>query len=124
MAPSTGSIRAAPPLSRRSKRSRTTSWKDFIAAHMNVLAAADFFTVEVLTRRGLVTYYVLFFIHLETRRVMWRGSPDIRIKSGCNRSPVARRGRPGDIWMDAGMFSMIATRSSAHHFGLCWRQVA
>jgi putative transposase len=32
------------------KRSQTTSWKDFIAAHMNVLAGADFFTVEVLTQ--------------------------------------------------------------------------
>ena len=51
------------------KRSRTTSWKDFISAHKDVLAGADFFTVEVLTLRGLVTYYVLFFIHLESRRV-------------------------------------------------------
>ena len=34
------------------KRSRTTSWKDFISAHMDVLAGADFFTVEVLTWRG------------------------------------------------------------------------
>src|ERR1700693_3348702 len=34
------------------QRSRTTSWKDFIAAHMNVLAGADFFTVEVLNWRG------------------------------------------------------------------------
>jgi hypothetical protein len=25
----------------------------------------DFFTVKVLTLRGLVTYYVLFFIHLQ-----------------------------------------------------------
>jgi hypothetical protein len=51
------------------KRSQTTTWKDFTAAHRNVLAGADFFTVEVLTWRGLVTYYVLFFIHLESRRV-------------------------------------------------------
>ena len=51
------------------KRGQTTSWKDFIAAHMNVLAGADFFTVEVLTWRGLATYYVLFFLHLESRRV-------------------------------------------------------
>jgi len=29
----------------------------------------DFFTAEVLTLRGPVTYYVLFFIHLESRRV-------------------------------------------------------
>jgi hypothetical protein len=34
-----------------------------------VLAGWDFFTVEVLTWRGLVTYYVLFFLHLESRRV-------------------------------------------------------
>ena len=30
----------------------------------------DFFTVEVLTLRGLVTYYVLFFIHLESRKLV------------------------------------------------------
>jgi len=36
---------------------------------MAVLAGTDFFTVEVLTLRGLVTYYELFFIHLESRRV-------------------------------------------------------
>lgn len=51
------------------KRSQTTTWKDFIAAHMAVLAGIDFFTVEVLTWRGLATYYVLFFIHLKSRRV-------------------------------------------------------
>jgi len=33
----------------------------------------DFFTVEVLTWKGLVTYYVLFFIHLESRRVTIAG---------------------------------------------------
>ena len=51
------------------ERKRTTTWKAFIRAHMAVLAGTDFFTVEVLTLRGLVTYYVLFFIHLESRRV-------------------------------------------------------
>ena len=40
---------------------------------MAVLAGIDFFTVEVLTCRGLVTYYVLFFIHLESRRVCLAG---------------------------------------------------
>jgi putative transposase len=48
------------------KRSQTTTWKDFIAAHMAVLAGIDFFMVEVLTWRGLATYYVLFLIHLES----------------------------------------------------------
>jgi putative transposase len=51
------------------KRSQVTPWKDFLAAHMSVMAGADFFTVEVLRWRGLVTYYVLFFLHLESRRV-------------------------------------------------------
>ena len=55
------------------KRSRTTSWKDFIAAHMSVLAGTDFFTVEVLTWRGLITDCVLFFIQLESRRISVAG---------------------------------------------------
>jgi len=40
---------------------------------MAVLAGVDFFTVEVLTWRGLATYYVLFFLHLESRRVSLAG---------------------------------------------------
>ena len=51
------------------ERKRTTTWAEFIRAHMAVLAGTDFFTVEVLTLRGLVTYYVLFFIHLDSRKV-------------------------------------------------------
>jgi hypothetical protein len=31
------------------KRNQTTTWKDFIAAHMAILSGVDFFTVEVLT---------------------------------------------------------------------------
>ena len=51
------------------QRKRTTTWKEFIRSHRAVLAGTDFFTVEVLTLRGLVSFYVLFFIHLESRRV-------------------------------------------------------
>ena len=51
------------------EREKTTTWKEFIRSHMDVLAATDFFTAEVWTQGGLVTYYVLFFIHLATRRV-------------------------------------------------------
>jgi hypothetical protein len=40
---------------------------------MAVLAGIDFFTVEVLTWHRLATYYVLFFLHLETRRVTLAG---------------------------------------------------
>ncbi len=55
------------------KRSQTTTWKDFIAAHMAVLTGIDFFTVEVVTWRGPATYYVLFFLQLEGRRVSLAG---------------------------------------------------
>ena len=51
------------------ERRRKTTWKDFFSAHMAVLTGVDFFTVEVLTWRGLATYYVLFILQLETRRV-------------------------------------------------------
>jgi hypothetical protein len=51
------------------ERKRTTTWAAFIRSHTALLAGTDFFTAEVLTLRGLVTYYILFFIHLESRRV-------------------------------------------------------
>jgi putative transposase len=51
------------------ERKRTTTWAEFIRAHLAVLAGTDFFRVEVLTLRGLMTFYVLFFIHLERRKV-------------------------------------------------------
>jgi transposase InsO family protein len=51
------------------ERKRTTTWPAFIRTHLALLAGTDFFTAEVLTLRGLVTYYVLFFIHLGSRRV-------------------------------------------------------
>jgi putative transposase len=51
------------------ERKRTTPWSAFIRIHLALLVGTDFFTTEVLTLRGLVTYYVLFFIHLESRRV-------------------------------------------------------
>jgi phosphoglycerate dehydrogenase-like enzyme len=44
-------------------------WKTFLKAHWGAIAAADFFSVEVLTRGGLVRYLVLFVIDLKTRRV-------------------------------------------------------
>jgi len=51
------------------ERKTTTTWKEFIRTHMDVLVATDFFTAEVWTLGGLVTYDVLFFIHLGSRQV-------------------------------------------------------
>jgi transposase InsO family protein len=45
------------------------SWETFLKAHWGAIAATDFFSVEVLTRKGLVRYLVRFIIDLQTRRV-------------------------------------------------------
>jgi transposase InsO family protein len=45
------------------------SWSKFLKLHWEVLTATDFFTVEVATWQGLVTYYVLVVMELSTRRV-------------------------------------------------------
>jgi len=49
------------------------SWKQFIQSHMDVTWAADLFTEEVWSLGGFVTCYVLFFIHLGTRRAYVAG---------------------------------------------------
>src|SRR6266702_8133679 len=69
-------------LSPAPERKRTTTWSAFIRIHLALLAATDFFTAEVLTLRGLVTYYVLFFIHLESRRVVIAGITVTRTSGG------------------------------------------
>ena len=50
-------------------RNKGMSWETFLMAHWGAIAATDFFSVEVLTRTGLVRYFVLFVIDLQTRRV-------------------------------------------------------
>ena len=74
------------------------SWKTFIQAHMDTTWACDFFTEEAWTKAGLVTFYILFFIHLKTRRLHI---------AGCTANPDA-------IWMkqQARNFSMILTESA------------
>jgi len=55
-------------------RERPLQWRTFLRAHWSALLAADFFTTEVWTVRGLVTYYTVFVIELQTRRVHVLGS--------------------------------------------------
>ena len=50
-------------------RGKAMSWETFLKAHWGAIAATDFFSVEVLTRIGLVRYFVLFVIDLKTRRI-------------------------------------------------------
>jgi putative transposase len=58
--------RGLPPAPERKK---TSTWREFIRTHMDVLWATDFFSTEVWTLGGLVTFYGLFFIKLDTREV-------------------------------------------------------
>jgi transposase InsO family protein len=53
---------------------RPTPWRAFLRAHWGAIAGADFFTTEVWTWRGLVTYYTVFVIDLASRRVHIVGS--------------------------------------------------
>jgi transposase InsO family protein len=55
-------------------RERPMTWRTFLRAHWPVLLAADFFTTEVWTHRGLLTYYTAFVIELHSRRVHVLGS--------------------------------------------------
>jgi putative transposase len=55
------------------ERRKQTTWKDFIQAHWDVLAAIDLTTIEVWTKRGLTTFYLLFVMELSTRRVQFAG---------------------------------------------------
>jgi len=50
-------------------RKKTTTWRELIRSHMDVLWATDFFSTEVWTLGDLVTFYVLFFIKPDTRAV-------------------------------------------------------
>lgn len=55
------------------ERKRQTTWAEFSRRHKEVLWATDFFAAEVWSATGLVTVYVFFFIHLQTRKVVLGG---------------------------------------------------
>ena len=68
-------------------RKRQPTWKTFLKAHWDCLAAIDFTTIEVWTKGGLVTYYLLFVMELSTRRVHLAAIPqssDEKHKQGGN----------------------------------------
>jgi putative transposase len=55
---------------------RPMSWRTFVRSHAHMIAAADFFTTEVWTAWGLVTYFTLFVIDIATRRVHIAGTTE------------------------------------------------
>jgi hypothetical protein len=68
---------------------RPSSWRTFLRAHWGAIAGADFFTSEVWTPRGLVTYSTLFVIDLRSRRCTWRARPPTRMPGSWRRPRVA-----------------------------------
>ncbi len=51
------------------ERNRKTTWQELLRRHWEVMMAADLFTVEVWTRRGLTRFLIVFLIDVSTRRV-------------------------------------------------------
>ena len=78
-----GSILKAHGVDPAPDRKRQSTWESFIRAHWDVLASVDFTTIEVWTKGGLVTFYLLFVMELATRRVHF---------AGCTANP-------NDLWM-------------------------
>lgn len=62
------------------ERSKRTSWKTFLRAHWQAIAACDFLPVEVLTWTGITRFHIMFVIALQTRRI------EIAAPSGCRRA--------------------------------------
>ena len=75
------------------ERSRKTTWKEFLTRHWELIVAADFFTVEVRTWRGLERFFVLFFLDLSTRRVEIAG-----VAAAANRFWMTQIGAVGGIF--------------------------
>ncbi len=49
---------------------RPSTLRTFMKSHGETLAAADFFQIEVWTRAGLRTFFVLFAIRIASRRAL------------------------------------------------------
>src|SRR5258707_4052341 len=103
------------------ERKCTTTWAAFIRTHLALLAGTDFFTAEVLTLRGLVTYYVLFFIHLESRRVDIAGITVHPNEAWMKQ--IARNATMEDCGALRAISCTIATPSSHDRSGPSLRQV-
>ena len=106
------------------KRSQSTAWKDFIAAHMAVLAGTDFFSVEVLTWRGLATYYVLLFLIWRPDVSCLRASHAIPRKSGSLRWRATPSTTRLEFSASAVTCCMTEMRSSVPRSTMCWHRKA
>ena len=72
------------------------TWDEFLRIHMSTLWACDFLTQEVWTLLGKVTFHVLFFIEVATRRVHIAG-----ITASPDGAWVAQQAREMTEWFEA-----------------------
>ena len=79
-------------------RKRQSTWKSFLQAHWYVLASVDFTTIEVWTKSGLVTFYLLFVMELATRRVRRVHHESSRSVDASGRTQSQRRRRWVPAW--------------------------
>jgi putative transposase len=98
-----------------------TSWQTFLRVHWNAIVGADFFTTEVWTWRGLVTFYTVFVIKLASRRVQILGStphPDEAFMRQVARTLTmadAGKGRVLICDRDAKWSAAVRTRRAPYH---------
>jgi len=85
---------------------RPTSWKTFLKAHWGTIAATDFLTIEAVTWRGLVRYFVPFVMDLQTRRIEVGGIT--ASLSGAWMSQIARN------WTDSEDGFLLRSRYLIH----------
>jgi putative transposase len=76
------------------ERQKTTTWHEFIRTHLDVLVATDFFTTEVWTWCGLVTYRALSSRALPSGRGECRADAVAKPQTRATRpDPVPRAAR-------------------------------
>ena len=87
------------------------TWSDFVQRHAATLWACDFLSVRSATLRGFVDLYVLFFIHVGSRRVFASG-----VSANSDSAWVAQQARDASMqmneWGPAGSCSWTTTASS------------
>jgi transposase InsO family protein len=95
------------------QRGRRKAWAEFISQHKDVIWACDFFTVEVWCGLRLTTFYVLFFIHLKSRKVVLGGITEHPTGQWCEQTareltgfdgPIHRFDRKGYLIHDRGSY--------------------
>jgi transposase InsO family protein len=103
------------------QRGTDSTWRSFLAEHLDTVVATDFFTVDVWSWLGKRSYDVLFAIHHGTRRVHIAGITD-----HANADFMAQTAR-NDTMADTGWLKQVGAKYLIHDgdgkFCARWQQV-